>query len=203
MTDPVRQLTSFLDRNIGRCPRCMKVAFLSAVASWPLYGTLLALRPNALIADAAIVVPLALSLLWVAHAGTYGTRLLRRLRAEYGGASPQAGDRPPGGVGRRSFLWILQSTAILTATASVWLPSLAFARAGDRPLQMAQGGCPQGYPIDCGTGSCCPQNSSCCRSGCCPSGYPHKCGGRCFQTLQGALDNGCSMGQIDVCGVPR
>jgi hypothetical protein len=70
--------------------------------------------------------------------------------------------------------------------------------------QLAQGECPPDYPVDCYDGSCCPADTSCCDDGsCCPTGYPHHCGSRCYATLQDAIDAGCSMAQISVCGVAQ
>ncbi len=214
-------LISFLDRNIGRCPRCMKSAFICAVASWPLYGALLMLQASTVLAEGAILLPLGLSALWLTHVGTYGTRVLRILRRErLSAASPLVVDRRQSIVTRRNFIWLLRNTAVLTATAS--LPSLAFARAvapasndatptssashaDNGSVQTAQEEeCPPGYPIDCQNGYCCPANSSCCDvGGCCPTGFPHRCGSRCYATLQGALDAGCSASDVSICGVAQ
>lgn len=222
MTNLAVHLMSFLDRNIGRCPRCMKSAFICAVASWPLYGTLLMLQPGAVLAEGAILLPLGLSALWLAHVGTYGTRVLRTLRLESRNpAAPPAIDRRQGMVTRRNIFWLLGNTAVITATASLWLPSIAFARAAapaskdgkptsstghadDASVQTAQNECPPGFPIDCQNGNCCPADSSCCDvGGCCPTGYPHRCGSRCYATLEGAQEAGCSFSQISICGVAQ
>lgn len=212
------RLISFLNQNVGRCPRCMKSAFICALVSWPLYGAILVLQPQTLLAETAILLPFVLTVLWIAHAGTYGTRILRRLQVEYRSATLlRALGRHQSKATRRSFVWLLGTTAVLTATGSVWLPSVAFARASastrmdgrpfsssrradDTPVRtVQQSGCPNGYPLDCGS-TCCPPNSSCCFPGCCPSGYPHTCGSGCYRTLEGALNGGCSRGQIRVCG---
>ena len=81
---------------------------------------------------------------------------------------------------------------------------LRLLRPGGPPLRVAQDACPAGFPVDCFDNRCCPEGSSCCQpSGCCPSGYPHTCGtGKCYVTLQDAVDGGCAMDDIQVCGVP-
>ncbi len=72
-----------------------------------------------------------------------------------------------------------------------------------KPVRVAQDECPAGYPLDCADGHCCPAGTSCCTDGCCPGGYPHRCGSQCYVTLQDAVDAGCSMNEIEVCGVPQ
>ncbi len=80
-------------------------------------------------------------------------------------------------------------------------------------------GCPAGFPIDCGNGRCCPSGTVCCGSGgccpvetplccgngkCCGAGKPHACPskGKCFVTLNDAIEAGCSMQEVFVCGQP-
>ena len=77
--------------------------------------------------------------------------------------------------------------------------------AGGGPVQLAQEEeCPPDFPVDCFNGRCCPTATACCDDGsCCPTGYPHHCGSRCYATLQGALDAGCNMADISVCGVAQ
>jgi hypothetical protein len=78
--------------------------------------------------------------------------------------------------------------------------------------------CPEGYPIDCGTGSCCPAGNYCLPGGgCAPVGWSD-CGGgsicppgtnlfcarlqTCYSNYETANSDGCSFEEIDVCGVP-
>lgn len=71
---------SVLDRNIGRCPHCMKTAFLSALASWSIYLLVLMLLPQTHLTLISLWVSAGLTGLWLAHATTYGTRVLLALR---------------------------------------------------------------------------------------------------------------------------
>ena len=88
--------------------------------------------------------------------------------------------------------------------AKTCLPVSGTLSAGAGPVQLAQEECPPGYPVDCYNGRCCPADTACCDDGsCCPTGYPHHCGSRCYATLQGALDAGCSRSEISVCGVAQ
>jgi hypothetical protein len=78
--------------------------------------------------------------------------------------------------------------------------------------------CPDGYPVDCGTGSCCPAGNYCLpEGGCAPVGWS-SCGGgticppgtnlycprsqTCYNTYDGAASGGCSFQETIVCGSP-
>lgn len=64
--------------------------------------------------------------------------------------------------------------------------------------------CPSDYPIDCGDGGCCPAGTGCCGGGgCCENGFPHYCQGRCYRTLDDAIKAGCSRDEVVVCGAPQ
>jgi hypothetical protein len=64
--------------------------------------------------------------------------------------------------------------------------------------------CPDDYPVDCGDGGCCPAGTGCCGGGgCCENGFPHYCQGRCYRTLDDAVKAGCSRDEVVVCGAPQ
>lgn len=64
--------------------------------------------------------------------------------------------------------------------------------------------CPSDYPVDCGDGGCCPAGTGCCGGGgCCENGFPHYCQGRCYRTLDDAIKAGCSRDEVVVCGAPQ
>jgi hypothetical protein len=83
---------------------------------------------------------------------------------------------------------------------------------------VAQEVCPEGYPVDCGTGSCCPAGNYCLPGGgCAPVGWSD-CGGgsicppgtnlfcarlqTCYSNYETANRDGCSFEETTVCGVP-
>ena len=52
-------------------------------------------------------------------------------------------------------------------------------------------GCPEGFPIDCGDGRCCPNDTMCVPEGCCPEEAPVNCGfGVCAPTEESCEDLG-------------
>jgi hypothetical protein len=78
--------------------------------------------------------------------------------------------------------------------------------------------CPGDYPVDCGTGECCPAGAYCApEGGCVPSGWS-SCGGgkicppgmniacprleKCYASVEDAMADGCSFDEHIVCGVP-
>lgn len=137
----IAKLKSVLDANIGRCAYCMGTAFLSALAAWAVYAGVQLLWPSAGLADAFILLPVGLSLLWTLHLTVYTGRVLAALHAEYGpgGAPPEAG--------RRDMLWMFGTAVSLGLFAAVWLPVQALA-AGQ----------------SCGDGHCPDDAANCCRS---------------------------------------
>ena len=89
----------------------------------------------------------------------------------------------------------------------------------DSQLRPLAGGCPAGFPLDCGNGRCCPSGTVCCREGgccptdaplccgngkCCGAGKPHACPSqkKCYVTLNDAINDGCTMQEVFVCGQP-
>ena len=164
----ISRLMSVFDRNLGRCPRCMKTAFSCAVVSWPLFLALWLVSPNNGLASWASVVPIGLTALWFAHVGTYGARVLQALRTEYlGGVPSRAAASECDFIDRRRLLWVLGTAASLTVFASVWLPTVAFAL---------------GHP--CGTGRHCPDSApNCCsrsQGKCCNTGWACTVNGKCY-----------------------
>ena len=168
MTKGLRRALGFADRNIGRCPRCMKIAFLAALASWAVCAGLLFVAPTGSAAG-LLIVPLALTTLWVAHVGTYAIRVLGLLQIEY-----RPVPVPVSAISRRrTLLWVLGTTASITAAATVWLPSKAFA---------------DGHA--CGEGKYCPDDApNCCsrsQGKCCDGNWACTANGSCYENHEDA-----------------
>ncbi len=84
----ISKLIAVLDRNLGRCPRCMKTACLCAAVSWPVFFALWLILPHEGLTKWLILAPIGLTALWLAHVATYAGRVLGLLRAEYLGDAP-------------------------------------------------------------------------------------------------------------------
>ncbi len=72
---------------LGRCPSCMKLSFVSAVATWAALGALASLRAADPLLIAMSAVALAFTVLWLLHIGTFVRRQTHRAateRASYG-----------------------------------------------------------------------------------------------------------------------
>lgn len=116
---------------------------------------------------------------------------------------------------------VAENRVVVTSSFDYAIPSRGWRGPCSAGSQMAAlaAGCPAGFPIDCGNGRCCPSGTVCCRDGgCCPSdtplccgngkccgaGKPHACPSRkkCYVTLNDALNDGCSLQEVFVCGQP-
>lgn len=193
---PTTQLRSTLNwifsvwnRNIGRCPHCMKTAFLSALASWSIYFPVLMLSPGTHLPLISLWLSIGLTGLWLAHATTYGTRVLLALRKEYlGPASIGSVDADYGSLQtvatRRTLLGLVGTAASMTAMAALWMPAVALA-AGHK---CGKGHCPDDAPKCCShsLGKCCNGNWACVHLG------------KCFQT-HSAARRACGKGRIWSC----
>lgn len=184
----LNQIFLILNRNIGRCPHCMKTAFLSAIASWSIYLLILMLSPEAHLPLVSLLISTGLTGLWLAHAITYGTRVLLALRDEYF-SSDSIGfvDANYGSLQtvatRRKLLRLLGTAASITAVAALWIPAEAFA-AG----KCGKGRCPSSAPNCCSRsqGKCCKGNWACVHLG------------KCYQT-HSAARRACGKGTIWAC----
>ncbi len=166
----------WLDRNLGRCPRCMKVAFACAAASWVALFASQALLPGTMAVAIAYVATVSLTALWVLHFTVYTARTLMMLWSEYigDGARPQSNIHD---FSRRDLLWVCGNALSIGVLASVWLPASAFA--AGRPC--GSGHCPDSAPNCCSRsqGKCCNGNWACTKSGTCHSKHSDaraKCG---------------------------
>jgi hypothetical protein len=76
MSHLIGTIKTKLDANLGRCPRCMRQAFLATLGAWFLAG---ALGPFAArdITGLAMGLAVSLTLLWLAHLGAYALRAAR------------------------------------------------------------------------------------------------------------------------------
>ena len=139
---------------LGRCPRCMRAAFLTAFFAWIVAAGALWFVPGpvAIALSAAALLPTAL---WVAHLAAYGWRLSHAPLAmgcgsanvlAYEGAAPHS---------RRDAVATFCKWVAFAALATAIHPSVAVA--AGRMLAQNDGGCPQGYPLACpGSDTCCP-----------------------------------------------
>lgn len=107
-----------LDRNLGRCPKCMRQAFLAALFSWIAVAATGVAVDETIVTVALAAVALGLSALWLAHLATYAARVTAR-----GGAAPAAGKGD--GLSRRELIPVFARTlgGIALATA---MPAAAF-----------------------------------------------------------------------------
>lgn len=186
----VAAVMSILDRNIGRCPRCMKIAFICALGAWLLYLSARLAWPQHDHLALAAIVPIAFTGLWLAHATTYGLRVLRTLRSEYLGPAPIASADCTSVSAqrmstRRSLLWVVSTAVTVTMAGALWLPARAFAA---------------GHP--CGEGRNCPDDApNCCsRSAgkCCDGNWACVSLGKCYAKHEDAR-NACGSGTVWAC----
>jgi len=186
MKGTITALGSFLDRNIGRCPRCMKLAFISALAAWLLYAAALFVLPVGILRELAIVVPISLTTLWTAHAVTYAARVLAALWSEYLDTDQQVAVNDGSRVAtRRNLLWVLATTTSIVGTATLWAPVPALAA---------------GHP--CGPDKVCPDDApNCCSrtyGKCCNGNWACVPLGKCYASHSDALA-ACGQGTIWAC----
>ena len=70
----IQSFTNLLDRTIGRCPKCMRKAFLAALGAWALVFTVTAFSFASWLFSPMAVVALSLTALWLAHIGAFALR---------------------------------------------------------------------------------------------------------------------------------
>lgn len=162
------RLLSVVDQNLGRCPRCTKIAFLFALVSWVALLIVQQLWPDTVAAQLTIAIAGGLTTLWLLHFFAYTGRVLNALYSEYVRGRPLLA-RADGkhDVGRRNLFWVFGNAVALGMVASVWLPNAAFAL---------------GSP--CRPGRSCPDHApKCCSrsSGICCDGNWH-CNSKCFNS---------------------
>lgn len=178
----IRQLYS----NIGRCPWCMKIAFLCASASWLVYAAFAFFIPDSRLSTISLLISVGLTALWLLHFFTYTARVTAILWTEYVTHPRQSdpegqGERPD----RRKVVWILGNALSLGVMAAVWLPTAVMAR---------------GNP--CGEGKHCPDSArNCCSRSlgkCCSTPWACLTSGKCYQTHAEAR-RGCGSGTVVAC----
>jgi hypothetical protein len=88
-----RNLVPLLDAHIGRCPRCMRQAFLAASGFWVLAMLAEAAGAAAWALDAALLVAGGLTVLWIGHVAAFALRsalAASRMKAKAGSAAEAA-----------------------------------------------------------------------------------------------------------------
>ena len=105
----LRSFVGLLNRILGRCPRCMRQAFLAALGAWGLAAALIALDVGSWMATPMVVVAIGLTGLWLAHVAAFALRVAMSARhAEVDSRGPRqtAVNSPRNSPGwRRSQLW--------------------------------------------------------------------------------------------------
>jgi hypothetical protein len=180
-------LLSILDRNIGRCPRCMRTAFICALAVWCAYFAARLAWPAPGLPAVTILAPIGLTALWLAHAITYGTRVFTLLTKEMTRPIP-----PTPRTTRRDLFRVLASTAAITTTAILNLSTAAKAQGSN---------CPPTAPWRCTPAANCASSLLCvpigcnylcilpdtqCKTGPCYEALPH-----CEELCTGGVCVGC------------
>ncbi|HZR59805.1 MAG TPA: DUF3624 family protein [Xanthobacteraceae bacterium] len=119
-----------LDQNLGRCPLCMRKAFLSALAAWALVVATAALSGRTEAIAATAMLALAFTGLWLAHICALSiratmNRLLARADASHDPANYDPSVRR---LSRRRVVIDFATTLALTAAATI-LPRSARSQA--------------------------------------------------------------------------
>ena len=179
MSRKTSRLFEVVNHNIGRCPRCMKIAFLCASTSWLAYLIIQFFWPQEIATRLVIALPIGLTALWMLHFTTYTARVLAALRSEYiAGAPSRARAKGESDASRRDLLWVFGNALTLGFFASVWLPSTALA--AGRACGTGRH-CPDSAPNCCSRsqGKCCNGNWACSNTGTCHTSHSDaraKCG---------------------------
>lgn len=146
-----------IDRHLGRCPRCMKAAFLWASVSWMTVLFAKTIWTEAFAIQLLTSIAIGLTVLWTMHFSRYTSRVLALLWSEYQGHSQR---EPQFNQNRRDFFWIARNSLALGLLAAVWFPSTtSVAGSPCRPGR----NCPDAAPKCCSrtSGICCDGNWSC------------------------------------------
>ena len=128
---------------LGRCPLCIRAAFLSSAIAWLIAGVTIAVSSPPVVAMAAVTAAVAFSILWVAHLTAFAVRAARcRVRTA---AAPTA----PSRLSRRD-LYPVFAKAFMFVAAATALPALSTRALAD---------CPPDAPSPCGNIWCCAKPS--------------------------------------------
>ena len=146
MTRSMRSLSA----NLGRCPKCMRRAFLVALGAWALSFVAAALGVGSWAVTAMAIAALGLTALWVAHVIAFA------LRAKEEAAEKRTVEQPSGGDARDGAPAVLSRRKAVADFARV----LVFAAAATAISARAALACVQ-LPVKCSS------NSDCTCSGCC------------------------------------
>ena len=110
----ILRFVNFLDRTFGRCPKCVRKAFLSAICASALAFTFSALSGPSWVVAPMMVAALCLTALWLAHIGAFGLRTASAVRR----ASMSASKPTPGAFSRRRFLAEFARAAVVVTIAT-------------------------------------------------------------------------------------
>lgn len=116
-------LLSHLTDNLGRCPRCMRIAFFMALAAIPTAALAAHFARFPFVAVAAWGVAVALVLLWLAHLAAFAARSAKGpgpLNSRAAGLAAANPSSPP----RRQFISAFSKSFVL-ATVVAALPTRA------------------------------------------------------------------------------
>lgn len=96
----MKSLFSLLDRTLGRCPRCVCLAFLAALSASVLAIAFLAVRGSSMVTTMMMAAAIALTALWLAHVAAMALRVAIAARRN----SLPASSTAPASSNRRRFL---------------------------------------------------------------------------------------------------
>lgn len=107
MRNSISKIVQLLDDNLGRCSRCIKIAFMSAFVSWLAVLSAGFMWPADEVRNLLFPVAVGLTTLWLLHFSAYTARVLVALWSEYIGSSiPSHNHGIRHGLGRRDLLWV-------------------------------------------------------------------------------------------------
>ena len=130
----------------GRCPYCMRKAFLAMAAAWGLSAFTMNFADSPSLSVAAELIAATLTLLWAAHILAFASRSAFASRIS---AQLEVGDAQ-GLVSRRSVLPMFVKVLAVATVASA-LPRLALAGgcSASCPNGSSSKGCPEGQSCSC------------------------------------------------------
>jgi len=166
---------TMIDKSLGRCPYCMKTAFLTAIGSWIIAVCASAVSAPEVFQYMAWFAAAGSTALWAAHFVTYWIRVAVLLHSETAVVANSTGRQA--GTTRRALLRLGAQAFSIGVVASVWLPISAFA-AGHK---CGTGYCPDSAPNCCNRsrGKCCNGNWACTKTASCHKSHSSarkKCG---------------------------
>ncbi|MDU8928856.1 DUF3624 family protein [Alisedimentitalea sp. MJ-SS2] len=166
----VARFQKFWDRKFGRCAKCMRLAFLSAVSGWGALGLAMALGLGSVVHAGLLVLSLGLTVLVVAHVATFAARQTRQVIRTSRGETVRIGAHAALPVAetvvktmsRRQIIGLALRYAAVAGGATLGLTQRAQAACGDCAATFGAG-----Y-YDCITHFCNNVGQTCC-----PPGYPY------------------------------